>query len=241
MLLALLAGAWWLPDQPPMLDLRLLPPGLAYPLGTDHLGRDLWLRVLAGGLPTTEALAAALMVVVGLGLPLGLLGASRHGKAARFALALLLALPGLLLAIIVAGVAGGLQPLLAGLALGLPAAGQAGLLTAELAGRALTEPHVRAAVALGATLPHVLARHVLPAVRGALLGWAAARLPRLGLSYAGLVFLGLGADLGRADWGVMVWEYRGYALDAPWLMAGPALGVAALSLSLRAGLRALAR
>ena len=190
MLLALFAGAWLLPDQSPMLDLRLLPPGLAHPLGTDHLSRDLWLRVLAGGLPTTEALAAALVV--------------------------------------------------AGL-FGLPAAGKAGLLTAELAGRALTKPHARAAVALGATLPHVLARHVLPAVRGALLGWAAARMPRLGLSYAGLVFLGLGADLGRADWGVMVWEYRGHALDAPWLMAGPALGMAALSLSLRAGLRALAR
>lgn len=84
-------------------------------------------------------------------------------------------------------------------------------------------------------------RHKLPAACGALLGWAAARLPRLGLSYVGLVFLGLGADLHRVGWGVMVWEYRGCALGAPWLMAGPSLGMAALSLSLRTGLRALAR
>lgn len=153
MLLALFGGAWLLPDQLSMLDLRLLPPGLAHPLGADHLCRDLLLRFLAGELLPTEALAAAVVVVVGLGLPLGLLGATRHGAAARFALASLLALPSLLVAIIVADVAGGLQPWLAGLAWGLPAVGRAGLLTAELSGRALAEPHARTAVALGASQP----------------------------------------------------------------------------------------
>ena len=94
-LLILLGCAWALPDQPPALD--------------DHLGRDLALRVLAGGRPTIEALAAALIMVVCTGLPLGLLGATRLGAPARFATGLLLAMPGLLLAIIAAGVAGGLS------------------------------------------------------------------------------------------------------------------------------------
>lgn len=238
-LFLLLVCAWWLPDQAPALDVRLLPPSWSHPLGTDHLGRDLAARVLAGGRPTIEALAAALAVVGCVGLPLGLLGATRHGAPARFAMGLLLALPGLLLAIIAAGVAGGLSPWLAGIALGLPAAGQAGLLTAELGARTLAEPHARAAVALGAGFVRVLRRHVVPALREPMLDWAAARLPRLGLGYAGFVFLGLGADLGRADWGVMVWEYRTYALDAPWLLAAPALGMAGLALALRAGLRAM--
>ena len=238
-LLILLGCAWALPDQPPALDARLLPPSWPHPMGTDHLGRDLALRVLAGGRPTIEALAAALIMVVCTGLPLGLLGATRLGAPARFAMGLLLAMPGLLLAIIAAGVAGGLPPWLAGLVLGLPAAGQAGLLTAELGARALAEPHTRAAVALGASLPRVLRRHVLPDLRTPLLDWAAARLPRLALGYAGFVFLGLGADLGRPDWGVMVWEHRTHALDAPWLLVAPALGLAALALSLRSGLRAL--
>ena len=236
-LLALLICAWLLPDQAPALELRLLPPSWPHLLGTDHLGRDLALRVLAGGRPTIEALTAALMLVACAGLPLGLLGATRHGAPARFIMALLLAMPGLLLAIIAAGVAGGLAPWLAGLALGLPAAGQAGLLTAELGARALAEPHARAAVALGAGRGRVLRWHVLPELRTPLREWASARLPRLGLGYAGFVFLGLGADLGRADWGVMVWEYRTYALDAPWLLAAPALGMATLALCLRAGLR----
>jgi len=86
----------------------------------------------------------------------------------------------------------------------------------------------------------VLRRHIAPELRAPLLAWAAARLPRLGLGYAGFVFLGLGADLGRADWGVMVWEYRSYALDAPWMLAAPALGMAALAWSLRGALRAWA-
>lgn len=238
-LLLLLAAALWLPEQTPDLDARLRPPAWMHWLGTDHLGRDLALRVLAGGAPTLQALAAALALVLCLGLPLGLLAATRPGAPARMTTALLLAVPGLLVAIILAGVLGGLPPWLAGLALGLPAAGQAALLTAELGARALAEPHVRAAVALGAGFGRVLQRHVLPALRPPLLDWAAARLPRLGLGYAGLVFLGLGSDLGRPDWGVMVWEYRTYALDAPWLLAAPALGMAALAVALRAGLRAL--
>ena len=87
-----------------------------------------------------------------------------------------------------------------------------------------------------------LARHVWPVLRDAWLAWAGARLPRIALAYAGLAFLGLGADAGRPDWGAMVWEYRTYALAAPWLPMVPVLGLATLTLGLRAALgRAEAR
>ncbi|UFN47482.1 ABC transporter permease subunit [Roseomonas sp. OT10] len=220
----------------PDLDRRLLPPGLAAPLGTDSLGRDLLGRVLAGGWPTIEATAVALAAAIALGLPLGLAGARAEGAGAwaRGLAALLSALPGLLLGIVAAGLLGGLSPAGAGLALAPPAAAQVALVTASCAAAQLAEPHARAAVALGVPLPRLLWRHVLPMLSGPLQGWAAARLPRLALAYGGLAFLGLGADLGRPDWGAMVWEYRTHAWTAPWLLVGPALGLLALALALRA-------
>jgi ABC-type dipeptide/oligopeptide/nickel transport system permease subunit len=220
------------------LDRRLLPPlaAWAHPFGTDHLGRDLLGRIAAGAWPTLEAVLAGATLAAVAGLTLGLAAAvpGAVGAAARGVAQLLCALPGLLVALAVAGAAGGgLAPAVAGLALAVPAAGQAALVVAGLAATAAGEGHVRAAIALGVTLPRAFHRHVWPVLREAWTAWAAARLPRIALSYAGLAFLGLGADAGRPDWGAMVWEYRTYALAAPWLPVAPILGLGALVLSVR--------
>jgi ABC-type dipeptide/oligopeptide/nickel transport system permease subunit len=212
----------------------------AHPLGTDHLGRDLLARVAAGGWPTLEAVLAGAALAAGAGLALGLAGAApgTPGAAARAAAQLLCAIPGLLVALAVAGVAGGgLAPAVAGLALAVPAAGQAALVVAGLAATAAAEGHVRAATALGVPLSRALRRHVWPVIRDAWVAWAASRLPRIALGYAGLAFLGLGADAGRPDWGAMVWEYRTHAFAAPWLPVAPVLGLAGLVLAARLACR----
>ncbi|WP_270936953.1 ABC transporter permease subunit [Falsiroseomonas oryzae] len=240
MLLVLLASVWLVGGTQGSidLDLRLRPPLAAWshPLGTDHLGRDLLERILAGALPTIEAVLAGAGFAGLAGLSLGLAGVwpGTAGAMARGAAQLLTAVPGLLAALAVAGAAGGgIVPAVAGLALAVPAAGQAALVVAGLAATAGREGHVRAALALGVTLPRALRRHVWPVLRQAWFAWAGTRLPRIALSYAGLAFLGLGADAGRPDWGAMVWEYRTYALAAPWLPVAPVLGLVALVLSLR--------
>lgn len=239
-LVLLLASAWLAGGAGGGIDLdrRLLPPldGWAHPLGTDHLGRDLLGRVAAGAWPTVEAMLAGASLAGLAGLGLGLAGAwpGPAGAMARGAAQLLTAVPGLLVALAVAGAAGGgIAPAVAGLALAVPAAGQAALVVAGLTATAAREGHVRAALALGVTLPHALGRHVWPVLRQSWFAWAGARLPRIALSYAGLAFLGLGADAGRPDWGAMVWEYRTYALAAPWLPVAPVLGLVALVLTLR--------
>jgi ABC-type dipeptide/oligopeptide/nickel transport system permease subunit len=183
-----------------------------------------------------EAVVAGAALAAAFGLALGLSGAvpGMLGAAARVAAQVLCTVPGLVAALALAGATGGgLAPALAGCALAVPAAGQAALVVAGLAAMTASEGHVRAAVALGARLPRVFLRHILPVVRDALGAWAAARLPRIALGYAGLAFLGLGADAGRPDWGAMVWEYRTHALAAPWLPVAPVIGLMLLVLSLR--------
>lgn len=220
------------------LDRRLLPPGgdVAHPIGTDHLGRDLLARVVAGAQPTIMALLAGATLAASVGLPLGLTGALRGelGAFARNIAQPLYAIPGLLVALALAGAReGGLAPAMAGAALAIPASGQVAIVVAGLAAVAGREAHVRAALALGVGTIAALRRHVWPVVRDAWLAWAGARLPRLALAYSGLAFLGLGADTGRPDWGAMIWEYRTYALAAPWLPLAPVIGLAMLVLALR--------
>ncbi len=242
-LAALLILAWLAASKGTAIDLdrRLLPPlaAVAYPLGTDHLGRNLIARIAAGAWPTLEAVLAGAALAGGLGLALGLAAAApgAAGALARGGAQLLCTIPGLLVALALAGTAGGgLAPAVAGCALAVPAAGQAALVVAGLAATAAAEGHVRAAVALGVTLPRAFVRHVWPVLREAWAAWAAARLPRIALGYAGLAFLGLGADAGRPDWGAMVWEYRTYALAAPWLPVTPVLGLVVLVLAVRLAL-----
>jgi peptide/nickel transport system permease protein len=134
----------------------------------------------------------------------------------------------------ISGTAGGaIGPVMAGVALAVPATGQSALVVGGLAASAMREGHVRAALALGVTLPRALGRHVWPVLCDAWLAWISARLPRIAVAYAGLAFLGLGTDAAQPDWGAMVWEYRTYALAAPWLPVAPVLGLTGLVLMLR--------
>ena len=71
-LLAVIAigSGWWLPWDPAAIDLqqRLLPPGAAHWLGTDHLGRDIFSRLLAATRVSLGAVMACLLLVLLIGL-----------------------------------------------------------------------------------------------------------------------------------------------------------------------------
>lgn len=70
-LLAVIAigSGWWLPRDPAAIDLqqRLLPPGAAHWLGTDHLGRDIFSRLLAATRVSLGAVMACLLLVLLIG------------------------------------------------------------------------------------------------------------------------------------------------------------------------------
>ncbi|MBO3663576.1 ABC transporter permease [Microbacterium stercoris] len=216
----------------------LLPPSLEHPFGTDYLGRDSYTRVVHGTALTlsTSGIAVVIGLVIGiaLGSLAGYLGGSVDALISRV-VDVLLAIPGLLLAMVIV-VSLGFGALNAAIAVGLSSvAGFTRLVRSEvLTVRELT--FVEASAHLGGTRRHTLLRHVLPNSYGSVLALVPLEFGGAILSISALSFLGFGAVPPEPEWGLLVSEGRQYITSSPWLalipgvvIAGTVLAVARLS------------
>ena len=233
-LLFALAGLWQ-PHDVDAIDLanRHGLPGWTHILGTDHLGRDMFSRLLVGAWNT----AVVLVVVTGVSFTLGIVVGTTAALAGGLVGATLLRLadfvvivPQLVLALFLTALFG-LSPLTAGLALGLGGWGSYAILAHGLARRIMAQPYYLAAEALGSRPAAAATRHLLPNIMDAVLTYMASDAGRHVISYAALAFLGLGADTSRPDWGAMLFEYRIFLIDNPLLMLWPGLAIFATALA----------
>jgi len=228
-LLAALLAPWLAPAPPDAIDLaaQLAPPSPAHPLGADFYGRDLLSRILYGSRVTLLVATAAVALALAAGTLIGLLAGYAQGWASQAWIGLmdvLLAFPALLLALLVVALMG---PGLVALAVAVGVASIPGYarLVRSLVLTLRSAPFIEAAVALGGAAPHILARHLLPAVLSPLLALATLDFGRAIISVAALGFLGLGAAPPTPEWGLMLFEGRGYLATAPWASAFPGLAI----------------
>ena len=206
-------------------DLRLAPPSLAHPFGTDELGRDLFCRVIFG---TRLSLGVAVLVVVSsgaIGTGVGLAAGYGRGRLSELTMRLadiFIAFPALIMAM---GIAAFLGPglvnsMLAVMAIWWPQ-------YARLArGQVLAErvkPYVEAARATGLTAARILWRHILPNSWVPLLIKATMDLGLALLLTASLSFLGLGARPPTPELGALVTQGREHLLSAWWYSTFPGL------------------
>jgi peptide/nickel transport system permease protein len=232
--IAAVAGPWLMPYDPAaqQLALRLDGPSPAHWFGLDELGRDIVARVLAGA---RISLLVGLVVVgvsstigVALGSIAGYFG-GRVDEGISRAIDILLAFPGLLLAIALVAVLG---PSLTNVVLALSLIGWVGY--ARLArGQVLRTRElefVQAARALGATTTRILVRHVIPSTLPAVTVQATLGMGGAILAEAALSFLGLGVQPPTPSWGTMLSYGRAHLLDAPHLTIFPGLAIAMLVL-----------
>lgn len=196
---------------------RLLPPSPAHWFGTDHLGRDLFSRVLAGarlsiGLAVLVVLTSALVGLV-VGLAAGACG--RFADAALMRLTdAFFAFPELIAALAVAGVlgGGGVEILFALAVVGwMRYARLVRGMTLATAG----SDHVALARLSGVAPLRIARRHLTPPVLPAMIVMMTAHLARAILAISGLGFLGFGAAPPTPEWGVILLEARVYILSAP--------------------------
>jgi peptide/nickel transport system permease protein len=211
----------------------LLGPGPAAWLGTDHLGRDELVRVVAGARGSAIAVGVVLLMCLLLGGGVGVMAGWRGGLLDRLVLRLVdlvTSVPTLLLGLVLAGVSGG-GPWQVALALGLTLwPPYARVIRTETRLRR-DEPSNQALRLLGAGPARILLRHILPSLGGpvfVLLGITAAEVI---VAVATLSFLGLGAQPPVPEWGTMLVESRPYLSTAPWLFLAPATAVAAVAVA----------
>lgn len=236
-LLAVSALAPALAPHPPAaqeLAEGLEPPGAAHPLGQDRLGRDVLSRILYGARVSLLVGVATVSISLTIGALLGALAGYRGGLVDDGLMRIvdvLLAFPGLLLAIAVSAVLG---PSLANVILALSLIGWTGyarLVRGQVL-QARELEYVQAARALGAAPARVLGLHILPNTFAPVLVEATFGMAGAIVGEAGLSFLGLGAQPPTPSWGAMLNEARPYILTAPHLTVFPGLAILAVVLGL---------
>lgn len=204
---------------------RHQPPSWAHPLGTDHVGRDVWARVGHGAMLTIGMALAVSVICLAVGLLVGL--TSRSGRAG--VTDVLNAVPGVFLGIVIAAVAGpGLLSAAVAICLvgWIPLAVHARTLSAQTRAAGFFQ----AAIVSGASRVRLLAHHLLPSVFGPVSAHAVVRIPHLALAFTGLSFLGLGAGHDSPEWGKLLADSVLHLERAPWAVAAPAAGLVLLGL-----------
>ncbi|WP_256106689.1 ABC transporter permease [Streptomyces sp. ODS05-4] len=207
-----------LDEQAIDLALKLRPPSLAHPFGTDDVGRDLLLRCVYGlRVSLLVGLVAALVATV-IGTAVGAAAAAFGGWTDRIVMRLVdtfSSVPHLLLGIfIVAMFRPGVWPVIVSVAL------THWLSTARIVRSEVlslrSRPFVDAAVSGGASRWRVTARHLLPAVLPQAGLAAVLMVPHAMWHESALSFLGLGLPTHQASLGTLVQTARGSLLAGDW-------------------------
>lgn len=212
-------------------------PGAEHWFGTDHLGRDVFARVVHGTSQTL--LTAGLAVTIGLvaGTGLGLLAATAGRAADALTMRLvdvLLAVPGFLISlIIVTAYAPG--PISLGIGVGIASIASFARVVRSEVLRVRSLDYVEAAFMNGGTYFSVVFKHILPNSCGPVLALLVVDLGVAILAISGLGFLGFGSPPPTPEWGLLIAEGRQYLASAWWLTTLPGL-VIVLVVMLLAGL-----
>ena len=223
------------PDQLDVLN-RFAPPSLAHWLGTDHLGRDLYSRLVHGSTIAMLVALTSIVLALSVGTVLGILAAFLSTGAERIILILfdvVSSFPSLVLALAIVAVFGPSMTIVIAIAaitltphFGRVARAQ--VLTLKNA------PFLEAERILGASAWRIIFVHVLPNIIGTLLVLASMDIPVVITIEAGLSFLGLGVRPPLASWGTLIQDGYQFLTDSwiPVVVASLALAIATLGFTL---------
>jgi peptide/nickel transport system permease protein len=218
------------PFDPEKIDFlgRFKPPGAAHLLGGDQLGRDVLSRLLLGARSTVPLAVAATMIGSLSGAVIGTASAylgGRWDEAIMRTLDAVMAIPGLLLALLLVSTIGK-GSVNAMLAIGIAFAPGLARVTRSVALAARRQDYVAAAIARGERGSWIVLREMLPNVVAPVVIEATIRVAFAVMLLATLSFLGLGAQPPASDWGLMVSDARQFLHQAPWMLIAPGAAIA---------------
>ena len=227
LLLMALLGPWLSPYDPTLVNLddRLLPASSAHWLGTDHLGRDVFSRLIVGTRLSLGSVVLTLGLVLILGVVIGGMAGVIGGKLDMFLMRLcdmFLTFPTLVLAFFLIAVLGtGLTNVIIAIALSHWAWYARMVRGMVIAQR--NRDYVLASRLAGASRLTRLRQHIMPNVVGQLLVLASMDIGHMMLHVSGLSFLGLGVSPPTPEWGVMINDSKEFIWTHPQLLLWPGL------------------
>ena len=205
----------------------LLPPCKEHIFGTDKMGRDIFTRVIYGARASLTATfgVVALIFLIGsvMGVVSGYFGGIVDAVIMRIA-DMMLAFPGLVLALAVAGIMGA-SIKNAIIAIVVVSWTKYARLARSLVLKIRDRDYVAAAIVTGSKTPYMLLRYMLPNALPTLIITAATDVGSMMLELASMSFLGFGAKPPAPEWGYMLNEGRACMQTAPWLMIFPGLAI----------------
>lgn len=233
-LLAVILGAallapWIAPHDPAQMDTdhRLEKPSGAYLLGTDHMGRCILSRILFGARISISISFLVLVIIMTIGVLTGTLAGYMGGRVDDVIISIidvLLAFPGLILALVIAGILG---PSTMNVMIAMASVqwvGYARIIRGMIASIKEKE-YIQAAKTGGSTEVSLILRHILPNVLTPVIVLATLDMGSTILAISGLSFLGLGTQPPIPEWGAMLNDGRAYMHRAPWIMLFPGLAI----------------
>ncbi|WP_078543009.1 nickel ABC transporter permease subunit NikC [Litchfieldia alkalitelluris] len=225
-LMALFAP-WLAPNNPIAVNLahKLQQPSLNYPLGTDHLGRCTFSRILYGARISLGYAMLIFISALSIGLIVGIIAGYIGGWVDQLLMRIgdaLMAIPSLLFVLGFVGIWGaGLNQVVLGLILV-----QWVYYARVIRGMVLSlkeHNYISAAKISGSSTWTIMKKHIIPnvlpslAVMGTLeMGWAIMNL-------SSMSFLGLGVQPPIPEWGAMIHEGKSYIRTNPALMIYPGI------------------
>lgn len=213
---------------------RFLPPSLEHPLGTDHLGRDMYARVVYGTRETFLAAGIAILIGTAAGTLVGLVTATAGSVADSVgmrAIDVLIAVPSFLITLVII-TAYGKGPVSIGIGVGVAAiAVFARVARAEVV-RVRNLDFVEASLLAGSGYWAIVGRRILPNILGTVLSLAVVEFSAAIIVIASLGYLGLGSPPPTPEWGLLVAEGRNYLATAWWIgtLPGVVLAITVVSL-----------
>ena len=237
-LLCAVLAPWVATHNPESLDVmnRFAAPSLNHWLGTDHLGRDLFSRMVHGASVAMRVAMASIAIALSLGCALGILAAYLPARSERFVLILfdvISSFPSLVLALAVVAVFGP-SLLIVVLIVALTLTPHFGRVARSQTLALKSAPFLEAERILGASHLRIVWSHVLPNIMGPLVILASMDVPVVITIEAGLSFLGLGVRPPLASWGSLIQDGYQYLSQSwvPVVVSSSALALATLGFTL---------
>lgn len=228
-ILTALFGPYFIHWDPNNIELaqRLLPASSSHWLGTDHLGRDIFARLIVGSRVSLSAVGIALLIILGLGISIGAIAGLSGGKVDMLLMRvtdLFLTFPTLILALFMVAVLGtGITNVILAIALS-HWAWYARMVRSIVIGLKHSE-FIFAARMSGNRGFSLFKEHLFVPVIAQLVVLATMDIGHMILHIAGMSFLGLGVKAPTPEWGVMISDARQYVWTQPMLMFWPGLAL----------------